>query len=308
MPSRSFAPGRANLIGEHTDYNGGLALPFAIDEGITVTRADEGVGGADNPYVRGVIAELQLPEDTRFEIESTLPQGAGLSSSAALCVALVRAVQPEMKALEVAQLCQKIENEYAGAQTGLLDQLAILLGRPEQAVRIDFEKLSWDRVPLDLGDWLIVLLDSGATHEHAEGGYNERRAECQEAAELLGIEFVSQASFEDIEKLPAHLGRRVRHVLTENRRVEHTVRALKKKQTGEVAKLVNASHASLRELYEASVPEVEDTVAFARAAGAKGARMMGGGFGGVVLALFPPEADPPPGTTVVEPSAGARLV
>src|SRR4051812_14393760 len=199
--SKAFAPGRANLIGEHTDYNGGRALPFAIETGITVTTGD-GDTAAGNPYIRGVIAELGLAEDTRFLIESTLAEGAGLSSSAALTVALVTASAPAMETLEVARLCQRVENEYAGADTGLLDQLAILLGEPGQAVRIDFRTLTWTAVPLDLGDWKLALIDSGATHDLSTGGYNERRAECREAAERLGVETLSDADPEAATQLP----------------------------------------------------------------------------------------------------------
>jgi galactokinase len=303
----AFAPGRANLIGEHTDYNGGLALPFAIADGITVTRGSGEM--SDSPYVRGVVAELGLPSDTLFQIESTLPQGAGVSSSAALTVALIKSVQPDMAVLDVARLGQKVENEYAGADTGLLDQLAILLGEPGRAVRIDFKTLTWETVPLELGDSTLALIDSGAQHALAGGaGYNERRAECRRAAELLGVETLSDATREAARELPAPLDRRALHVLDENDRVDATVRALQSGELHLIGALLDASHASLRDLYDASVPEVEATVERAKHAGATGARMMGGGFGGTVIALFPPDATPPADARGIRPSPGARLV
>jgi galactokinase len=328
----AFAPGRANLIGEHTDYNGGLALPFAIESGVTV-RVDSLAGGqveayaldldqfdrfaAGTPepasgwraYVRGVVAELGITEGARVEISSNLPQGGGLSSSAALTLALALALGADASdATRLAQLSQRVENDWAGANTGLLDQLAILLGRERQAVRIDFGDLSSRQVPLHLGDWQLATIDSGAEHSHAESGYNERRAECDEAARILGVATLSQATEADAARLPEPLARRARHVISENARVDATVAALGSGDMQTVARLLDESHASLRDDYDASVPDVEATVARAKEAGAAGARMMGGGFGGVVLALFPPGADPPGGALGVRPSAGARIV
>jgi len=305
----AFAPGRANLIGEHTDYNGGLALPFAIERGIQVTGDRSQVTGADSPYVRGVLAELGLPDDTGVAIESDLPEGGGLSSSAALTMAVALALGADLgDPVALARLGQRVENEYAGAQTGLLDQLAILLGRPGQAVRIDFRDLSWRHVPLDLGDWRLATIDSGAQHAHAESGYNERRRECRQAAAALGVESLRDAGLDGAASLPAPLGDRVRHVIGENERVDAAIAALERADLAAVGALLDESHASLRDLYDASVPEVEATVERARNTGAAGARMMGGGFGGVVLALFPPDAEPPDDALLVRPAAGARVV
>jgi galactokinase len=319
---RAFAPGRANLIGEHTDYNDGLCLPFAIEAGIIVT-ADPRPGGAisapgmpdDDPYVRGAVAELraagvELPGCT-LRVESDLPQEAGLSSSAALCVALVLALcgaagtaPPET--LELARLCSRIESEYTGAETGLLDQLASLLGEDGSALRIDFKTLEIEPVPLELGGWQLVTADSGAAHSHAEGGYNERRAECRAAAEALGVEYLSDADPEAARRLGGPEGKRARHVLNENQRVEATVAALHAGDFGTVGQLLDASHASLRDDFEASVPEVEATVERLKRAGAAGARMMGGGFGGAVLALLPPRCPRPHGVVPVAPGPAAR--
>jgi galactokinase len=306
----AFAPGRANLIGEHTDYNGGLALPFAVSSGVTV-RVTDGQGrppaGAER-FLEGVVHELGVTGDRGVEISSDLPQGAGLSSSAALTLALALALGADPSdPLALAQLAQRVENEWTGADTGLLDQLAILLGREGEAVLVDFAALEWRHVPLELGDWKLVTLDSGASHSNAEGGYNKRRAECREAASRIGISSLSEASAEAVASLPAPLYLRAEHVLRENQRVRAAVRALEGGDFDSLGGLLDASHASLRDLYDASVPEVEATVARAKEAGAVGARMMGGGFGGVVLALYPPDATPPPDAARVSPSAGARV-
>jgi galactokinase len=308
--TKAFAPGRANLIGEHTDYNDGLALPFAIERGMEVRVTGGGSrAAASNPYVRGVLAELGLPAGTGVEITSDLPQGTGLSSSAALTIAVALALgaSPD-DPVALARLGQRVENEYAGADTGLLDQLAILLGHPGQAVRIDFRDLSWRHVPVELGGWRLATLDSGAPHSHAAGGYNERRRECRAAAEALGASSLRDATAASADALPAPLGDRVRHVVAENARVDAATVALERGDLAALAALLDESHASLRDLYAASVPEVEATVARAKQAGAVGARMMGGGFGGVVLALFPPDAKPPDDALLVRPAAGARVV
>jgi galactokinase len=319
---RAFAPGRANLVGEHTDYNGGLCLPFAIQAGVTVT-AELRPGGEvvasgmpdDDPYVRGAVAELraagvEVPGCT-LRVESDLPQEVGLSSSAALCVAVVLALcgaagtaPPET--VELARLCSRIESEYTGAETGLLDQLASLLGLEGRALRLDMRTFDAQPVQLDLDGHVLAVLDSGAHRSLAHSGYNRRREECRRAAELLGVATLRDAR--DGSALPAPLDRRVRHVLTENERVDAAVAALEAADMAALGALLDASHASLRDDYEVSVPEVERTVAACRKAGALGARIMGGGFGGSVLALFPPGARPPGGAIPVRPGPGARLL
>jgi galactokinase len=329
----AFAPGRANLIGEHTDYNDGLALPFAIERGVTVTVEPSGgttvqvaahdLGETDSfdarsperadgwrAYVRGVAAASRLTGGARIAIDSDLPRGGGLSSSAALTLALALALDPTAgdDPHALARLSQSVESGWAGAETGLLDQLAILLGRPDQAVRIDFRDLSARTVPLALGDWQLATLDSGAEHSHAESGYNERRDECRAAAEAIGVESLRDATPDDAAGLPEPLGRRVRHVLSENARVDGAIDALERDDLARLGALIDESHRSLRDLYDASVPEVEAAVARAKQAGAAGARMMGGGFGGVVLALFPPGAEPPADALRLQPAAGARVV
>src|SRR5215208_6359556 len=206
---RAFAPGRVNLIGEHTDYNGGLCLPFAVEFGVIVTaELREGPEiaaptlSAGDPYLAGAIAELRAdgiaPPGCELEVSSDLPQGVGLASSAALCVALVLALRRAADAgpadpVDVARLCSRIENEHAGAQTGLLDQLASLLGRAGHALRLDMRTLEARAVQLDLRGHALAVLDSGAPRALADSGYNERRAECRRAAELLGVQSLRDA-------------------------------------------------------------------------------------------------------------------
>jgi galactokinase len=357
----AFAPGRVNLIGEHTDYNQGLALPFAIAEGIVVRAqateprsagvlaqasaphapAAEGsariyahardLGEEDQfelseilpadgwrAFVRGVAAELSqagysLP-GARLEIGGDLEQGAGLSSSAALEVALCLAFaelasqDAPLDRTAIARLCAHVENVWAGAQTGMLDQLASLYGAPDTAVRIDFRTLQIEPVPLRLEGWRFVLVDSGERHANASSGYNERRAECARACELLGIDSLRDASAQAVARLPVPLRSRAEHVLGENVRVEETVTALREGDLPAVGELLNASHESLRDLYAVSTPAVERAVEGLRRDGATGARLMGGGFGGSVLGLLAPGVATPGGARAVHPGPGAHLL
>ena len=347
----AFAPGRVNLIGEHTDYNDGLALPFAISEGVTVRaarldgvhmevraadlRADDSfeLAGPEpvagwRAFARGAVGELQQAGSSlvaaRLEITGTVPRGSGLSSSAALEVALCLALLALSEAtvpdpIELARICSRVENEWVGAQTGLLDQLASLCGQDGSALRIDFRSLEVAQVALELGEHSLVLLDSGQRHANAGGGgqrsgapeepgYNARRAECARACELLGVRSLREATLDRAAHLPVPLGARARHVITENGRVEETVAALSGGDLGRVGELLSASHASLRDDFEISTPAVEATVARMLEAGAVGARMIGGGFGGHVLGLLPGGTPAPDGAIRVKPGPGAHLV
>jgi galactokinase len=338
---RARGPGRVNLIGEHTDYNTGLALPFAIDRGVTVTaeplRGDRvqasalDLGEQDEfdlaaperadgwrAFVRGAVAELtaagHVLRPCRLTIESDLARGAGLSSSAAmetaLCLALLAVAGEDEPAdrRELARLCSRVENDWVGAETGLLDQLASLCSEPGHAVRIDFDTLAIEPVPLELGDWTLVTLDSGAVHSIAYSGYNERRRECREACAALGIDSLREAASSDLDRLPEPLRARARHVVSENARVDAMVAALRAGDLEEAGRLLDAGHASLRDDYAASVPEVERAVERLKAAGAAGARMVGGGFGGAVLALLGPGVAAPVGSLAVAPGPPAALV
>jgi galactokinase len=356
--STAFAPGRVNLIGEHTDYNLGLALPFAIADGVTVRveRDCQAGGGSGEPgsggrggarievhaldlgendefdarapepvagwraFARGVVAELgaagvEVPAAS-VGVEGRVERGAGLSSSAALEVALCLALldasahgaSAPLDRLAIARLCSRVENDWVGARTGLLDQLASLYGAPDTALRIDFRSLDIDPVPLRLGGWRLVTLHSGERHVHASSGYNERREECARACELLGISSLRDASEDAAATLPEPLCRRALHVLDENRRVDAAVDALRAQDLVALGELISASHASLRDLYEVSTPRVEAAVARLLAAGAAGARLIGGGFGGSVLGLLGPGAAPPAGALEVRPGPGALVI
>ncbi|MEA2472082.1 MAG: galactokinase, partial [Thermoleophilaceae bacterium] len=265
-------------------------------------------------FVRGVAAELDAPA-ARLSIHGTVPLGSGLSSSAALSVSLCLALLGLCGAdegadrLELARLCSRVENEWVGAQTGLLDQIASLFGVPGAALRVDFRSLDVQPVPLRLGDWSLVLVDSGDEHSNAAaGGYNERRRECADAAAQLGVELVSDASRSAAEALPGRLRRRVLHVLDENERVDAAVGALRSDDMPRLGRLLDESHTSMRDQYDASTDAVERTVRRLKDGGAAGARMMGGGFGGHVLALLPPGAPQPDGARSVAPGPGARVL
>jgi galactokinase len=343
MPEAVVArgPGRVNLIGDHTDYNAGLAMPFPIARGVTVTAS--AIGGDEveahaldlgehdrfslaapapaqgwRAFVRGIVAELQEAgyplRAARVEIHGDIPRGSGLSSSAALSTALALALlglagaTPPADLRELAKLCSRVENEWVGQNTGLLDQFAALLGGEGHALRIDFRSLDVRPIPLELGDWRLVTMDSGASHTLAASGYNERRAECEAACAALGIATLRDATLADLPLLEGALRRRARHVLTENARVDAMAAALQEGDFAAVGALLDASHASLRDDYESSVPEVEATVRALKAAGAEGARMVGGGFGGSVLALLPPGVAVPEGAIEVVPGPPARLL
>jgi galactokinase len=338
--ARAFAPGRVNLIGEHTDYNDGLALPFAIGAGVSViARASAGgrveahamdLGESDSfelagaspasgwrAFVRGSVVELQragiVLRPAVLEITGDVPRGAGLSSSAALEVALCLALvglagAPAPDRLELARICSRVESNWVGARTGLLDQLASLHGRRDHAIRIDFRSLEVAPTPLELGGFTLVTLDSGERHAHEASGYNTRRAECAAACERLGLASLRDATLAMATRLPPRLGDRVRHVVSENARVDEAVDALARRDIERLGHLLDASHASLRDCYEVSTPAVEATVARLRAAGALGARVVGGGFGGHVLGLLPPGVRAPGGAIEVRPGPGAGLV
>ena len=336
----AFAPGRVNLIGEHTDYNRGLCLPFAVERGVTVEAAPAAgdalevhattlgevglfeLGGRAREegwraFVRGTLTELAEAgaeiAPARVEIRSNLPIGAGLGSSAAFCVALSLALlaisgSPDPDRLKLALLCSRVENKWVGAQTGLLDQMACLFGSSGEAVRIDMASLDAAPVPLDLGGATLATLDSGERHEHSGSGYNARREECAAICRALGLSSMRDALPEDVERLPAPLSGRARHVLRENERVDAMVAALWLGDLASVGELLDASHASLRDDFDVSLPAVEATVERAKEAGALGARLVGGGFGGHVLALFPSAAEMPEDARVVRPGRGARLL
>lgn len=319
--SRASAPGRVNLIGEHTDHSGGFVLPVALPLRVTVdveprpdrlvragsANVDDGRWherdldraartGSWSDHVLGagaVLAALGLVDrgyDAR--IASDLPMGAGLGSSGALGVAMLRALRDafriELDDVAVATLARRSENEMVGASSGIMDQMAASVGRDAEALFLDCRSLAFEHVRLPAAMELVVT-SSGVTHEHARGAYNDRRRECEEAARALGLAELRDASVADlprIAELPEPLSRRARHVVTENARVARAVDALRAGDLTALGLLLDASHRSLRDGFEVSTPEVDLLVDLVRAQpGVHGARMTGGGFGGSIVAV-----------------------
>lgn len=315
------APGRINLIGEHTDYNLGYALPIALPERTTVVytaddsaevtvrsdREDDEVripvdtapGDVDGwaAYVAGVIWALRQKghrvDGGTMSIVSDVEMGSGVSSSAALeCAvlgALAAAVGVDIPRVEQARIAQRAENDYVGAPTGLLDQLASLFGEPQRALMIDFKDTTVEPVTFDpdASGVALLVINSRARHRHAGGAYAERRAACERAAADLGV-----ASLRDVRDVAALdrltdpvLARRSRHILTDNQRVLDVVAALKVADFEEVGRLLTSSQASMREDFEITTDHIDLIADTAVQAGALGARMTGGGFGGCVIAL-----------------------
>jgi len=318
------APGRVNLIGEHTDYNDGYVLPFALPRRVVVAaeadrelvwrvwseEAGETVefdaAALDRPggvagwaaYVAGVVwavrsAGYDVP-GAALAIASDVPPGAGLSSSAALESAVLTALADlgglPLPVEERPALAQRAENEYVGMPCGIMDQSASIRAEAGHALFLDCRTLAVEQIPFDVATagLAVLVIDSRAPHRHAGGEYASRRRSCEEAAALLGV-----PALRDVTDLDAALAalpdpvtrRRVRHVVTENARVRDTVALLRAGRVREIGPLLTASHASMRDDFEITVPEVDLAVSAARAAGALGARMTGGGFGGCVLAL-----------------------
>jgi galactokinase len=337
------APGRVNLVGEHTDYNDGLCLPFALPHD-TVARAslrdDDGVRlvsdqqpdpwtgtleecGPGGPvgwvaYAAGVLwamveAGYDVPRGLDVHVTSTVPLGAGLSSSASLEVAVAVAVHAlaggtldGAERRRLVEVCRRAETEVVGAPTGGLDQSASLLCRRDQAVLLDFADGSAVPVPLALEEagLAVAVVDTRVSHALTDGGYGARRCECERAAAELGVRSLRAVSAAEVDTLADDvLRRRAHHVVTENDRVRACVDALSLREWRSVGACLTASHASLRDDFEVSCPELDLAVGAALDAGALGARMTGGGFGGSAIALVP--AALLPGLTVAVDGAFA---
>jgi galactokinase len=361
------APGRVNLIGEHTDYNEGFVLPFAIDRRTLVALGirDDGMlrvaSTFSNEVVElplGYLAAAQAAGDLRgwaayplgvawalgrfgadlgavpgadLLIDSNVPVGAGLSSSAAIesavAIALNDAWRLGLSRETLARVGQRAENDAVGAPTGIMDQSASLLGRHDAAVFLDCRSLEARVVPLGFVEagLTIAVIDTGVAHAHSTGGYRERRASCEAGAAALGVAALRDVGVDELDRARGILDdvtfRRVRHVVTENQRVLDTVRLLETEGPAAIGGLLDASHRSLRNDFEVSVPELDLAVDTALENGALGARMTGGGFGGAAIALIPIDALSrlqvavdgafaehgfgPPDTFTVRPSDGA---
>jgi galactokinase len=310
------APGRINLIGEHTDYNGGFVLPCAVSrrvavavgrggDGLYSTNFDETrpIGGEKDSswadYPRGVVWAIREARgetgDFRAVFAGNVPLGAGLSSSAAIEAATALALDAlfglDMDRKELAVLCQKAENDFVGVGTGIMDQYASLLCEEGAALLIDCRSLEAENVPLDLKKAGLVLLvcDTRVERGLADTGYDDRRATCERAARTLGVEQLRDARKEDLERLSGEELKRARHVVSENARVLEAVGALRAEDFRELGRLMYASHASMRDDFEISTQELDAFVELAEESGAWGARLTGAGFGGCAIALLPSE-------------------
>jgi len=342
-----FGPGRVNLIGEHTDYNDGFVFPFAInrravvalavrddrmlrvassftDEVVEISLDDlspETVSGW-SAYPLGVAWALgehgaDLSAVTGFDayIDSDVPIGAGLSSSAAIecatAVALNEVWNLGFEKQVLVRVGQLAENRVVGAPTGILDQSASLLGQTDAAVFLDCRSFESEIIPLGFDDAGLELLviDTKVSHAHATGGYADRRASCEKGAALMGVGSLRDLTVDDLPRAASVLDeetfRRVRHILTENQRVLDTVRVLREQGPSAIGELLDASHTSMRDDFEISVAELDLAVETARAAGALGARMTGGGFGGSAIALTPHALIPAVQQAVAEAFAAA---
>ena len=318
------AHGRVNLIGEHTDYNNGFVLPTGIPQ---MTRADlEPRAGqtvfvastnlADKPfsfelgseravrswsdYVQGATWVMRQEPGAKvcgfdLAISSTVPMGSGLSSSAALLVAVLRAIRGAwgleglVDDIRIARLAQKIENEFVGARVGIMDPLAASLATETAALFVDTQSLQIEQIPLPTDQLEVAVINSGISHSNVGGGYNQRRSECEQACEALGISSLREVGMDDlarIDSLPEPLRRRARHVVTENDRVLRAVTAIRSGDCQELGRLFRESHLSMKNDYEVSVPDIDTLVEIASAQPEVfGARLTGGGFGGSIVMI-----------------------
>ena len=323
------APGRVNLIGEHTDYNEGFVFPFAINRNTfaaislrednlihvassfspvtheidvhNIKKSSENQWAAYPFGVAWAIQQLSEVIPTGFDcyIESDVPVGAGLSSSAAIeCsvgVALNELWNAGLSKPQLAKAGQLAENEIVGAPTGIMDQSASLLGKRDHGVFLDCQSLEAEVVELGFAKagLELLIIDTKVAHRHADGGYASRRAACELGAKTMGLPSLRQLTSKDLPRAQELLDdvtfRRVRHVVTENERVLQTVARLKQQGPKAIGDLMYASHISMRDDFEISVAELDEAVSVAEAFGAIGARMTGGGFGGAAIALVPSE-------------------
>jgi galactokinase len=316
------APGRVNLIGEHIDYSEGFVLPFAIADrayaaiaarsdglvriashqrkekifSIDISDVKPGSKGDWEKYVLGVLWSLGITTGVDILVDGSVPSGAGLSSSAALecsvAVGLNALFSLEMSKQDLARATQKAENDYVGMPCGIMDQSVSLMGQAGAALLLDCRDLTTESIPFDVASagLELLIIDTQAHHALVDGGYAERRAACESVAGKLSIPSMRHLTLEVLEtnreKLTATEFIRARHAVTEIARVLEAVTALRASDFATLGKLINASHASLRDDYAVSCPELDVAVAASVAAGAMGSRMVGGGFGGSAIALI----------------------
>ncbi|MHA7900679.1 MAG: galactokinase [Henriciella sp.] len=312
------APGRVNLIGEHTDYNGGAVLPAALQRRVQVALSrndtnqivikssrfndtverpvgdpkrgdwtDYAVGALDKAAALGWLAG-----GVNLFIESDVPDGAGVSSSAALITAILRAAarigEVTTTPVAIAQYARAVENDYIGMPCGIMDQMAVGLADYGKALALDTSDLSYKVIEIP-SDWGFAVIHSGVRRELADGRYKARFEECQQASEILKTNELcrlDQAQIEAMERLPENLRKRTRHVMTEHKRTLAAIDAMKVGDLDAFAALMNESHRSYSQDFEASTPVIDDLVNDALSIGAKAARLTGGGFGGCIVTLI----------------------
>lgn len=311
------APGRVNLIGEHTDYNGGMVLPAALSIGIEVTlspRDDSIVAVASNHYEAPSIRDLaddavgewadpvvgalmeanaagMLDGGASIDITSTMPEGSGLSSSAALIVAILKAARMAGKSdvsdVQIALSARRVENIYMGVPCGIMDQMAVALAKPGSAMALDTKAMDWTILPLPQGVEMVVI-HSGISRKLTDGRYAMRKEECDAAKRYFGTEDLCLLDAETVEQaeLEAVPKRRTLHCVTEHRRTLQARSALQSGDMRRFGALMNESHVSMRDLFEMSLPEIDELVETAQDLGALGARLTGGGFGGCIVACI----------------------
>ena len=313
-----FTPGRVNLIGEHTDYNGGMVLPTALHLGVFLAltpRKDnkiriwsdkfddfaqrtlsDSASGHWSDYILGaiIIANEQnfLKGGADIAVETTLPFGAGISSSAAVTVGILKLARNLAKAeasdKDIAVLARRVENEFIGMPCGIMDQMAVAIAKPGQALALDTETLDYNLVDLP-EDYHMAVIHSGQFRQLNEGRYKERKEECDTVKAALGHENICQisdAEFNSLSTLSDVLQRRARHCMTDHRRTVEAVECLRKSDIARLGILMNESHISMRDDFEITLPKVDDLVKDAVKLGALGARQTGGGFGGCIVACI----------------------
>ena len=316
------APGRVNLIGEHIDYSDGFVLPFAIKDRtlvaarkrgdstvriasaqrrnkivtVDISKVKPGLKGEWERYALGVLWALGVKEGVDLLIDGHVPLGAGLSSSAALECSVATAMNHlfdlGFNLEELARLTQKAENQYVGVPCGIMDQSVSLMATQGSALLLDCRDLTTKNIPFDVASsgLELLIIDTQAHHALTDGGYAERRASCESVVAKLGITSLRELSMEQLENSRGLLTEtefvRARHAVTEMKRVLECVEALSNSDFAKVGQLINQSHASLRDDYTVSCPELDTAVEAALAAGALGSRMVGGGFGGSAIALI----------------------
>ncbi len=313
------AHGRVNLIGEHTDYNGGWVLPTAIPQftEVTLKKTDNNKAHITSSGSRDVTYELgkekytgtwidYLQGATRFlsekgklsgfeaHIHSTMPEGSGLSSSAALEISFLKALRKvfniDVSDVDLALMGQRIENEFVGARVGIMDQMAVSLAKMGEALFLDTKVLTYERVNLPLDKMDLMVINSGLSHQLSahDGGYNQRRAQCEEACRIIGIQQLRDIDVPTLasKNLPDVLAKRAHHVVSENERVHQAVKAIKDGNLEALGQLFVESHKSMRDDYEVSIPQIDLLVELCIAdKDCYGARLTGGGFGGSIVAI-----------------------